>query len=296
MILLSEEVDIASIIIDSINSIFNTIFSSVDTDLCSILDHITFVDSSILNNSYFSSLFGNSSNSGILIVANAFIFGFILYYAIKLLLSHLLITQTERPISFLFKLLFFTICMNSSIFLCERILFFNSSFSLLIQEIGENFINIPITFSSLFDKIHTIISIEQNNFNLFSIDGILKSFLSVSLINLTFSYSLRYILIKVFILLSPFAFLSLCMQSTSYFFKAWLKCFLLLLFLQIFVAIVLIILFSMDFNPNQILSKFLICGAIFALTKANSFIKEFLGGISTDISVSFKNFSSFLNL
>lgn len=73
---MEEEVNITSIIIDSINSIFNTIFSSVDTDLCSILDQITFVDSSILDTSYFSSLFGHSANSGILLIANSLIFRF----------------------------------------------------------------------------------------------------------------------------------------------------------------------------------------------------------------------------
>ena len=35
--------------IDSINSIFSTLFSSVDTSLYSLLDEITFIDSDILN-------------------------------------------------------------------------------------------------------------------------------------------------------------------------------------------------------------------------------------------------------
>lgn len=292
---MEEEIDIASIIIDSINSIFHTIFSSIDTDLSSILDQITFIDPSILDNSYFSSLFGHSSTSGILIIANALIFGFLLYYAIKLLLSHLLITQTERPTSFLLKLLFFSICMNGSLFLCERILFFNHILSSLVQEIGEHLLDVSISFSSLFLKIQSIISIEQNNFNLFSIDGILKSFLSFSFINLTFSYSIRYILIKIFVLISPFAFLCLCSNSISYFFKAWAKCFFSLLFVQFFVSLTLLIIFSMNFYSNQILSKFLICGAIFTLIKANSYIKEFLGGISVDISNGISNVSSFLH-
>lgn len=185
--------------------------------------------------------------------------------------------------------------MNFSLFLCERLLFFNNCISSLVQEIGQNLLDCPITFSSLFDKIESIIIIEENNFNLFSIDGILKSFLSVSFINLTFSYSVRYILIKVFILIAPFAFLSLCSQSTSYFFKSWFKCLLSLLFVQILVSLVLLIIFSMNFNPNNVLSKFLICGAIFALIKSNSYIREFLGGISTEFSAGFSGFSSFFN-
>lgn len=294
MICLEEEVNIASIIIDSINSIFQTLFSSIDLNLSSILDEITFIDSSILDSSYFSSIFGHSASSGVLLVANSLVLGFILYYATRLLLSHLLITNAERPTSFILKLIFFGICMNSSLFICERLIFFNNAVSSLIQEIGFRLLDCPINFSSLFDKINSIIVIEQNNFNIFSIDGILKSFLSISMLNLTFTYAIRFILIKVFVLIAPFAFLSLCNQATSTFFKAWFKCFLSLLFVQIFICLILVIIFSMDFSTTNTVSKFLICGAIFALIKANSLVREFLGGVSTDISTGVQNISSML--
>lgn len=292
MIFLEEDINIASIIIDAINSIFQTLFSSIDMNISTILDEVTFIDSHILDTSHFSSLFGLSSTSGILLIANSLIIGFLLYYAIRLLLSHLLITQAERPTSFILKLLFFGICMNSSLFICERLIFFNHTISSLIQSIGNDLLGTTINFSSLFDKINSIIVIEQNNFNLFSIDGILKSFLSVSLINLAFTYSIRFILTKVFVLIAPFAFLSLVNTATSSFFKAWIKCFVCLLFVQIFIALVFVILFSMNFNPTDSLSKFLICGAIFSLIKANDLVRQFLGGISTDISTGFHNLSS----
>lgn len=291
---MEEETTIASIIIDSINSIFQTLFSSIDTNVSSILDEVTFINSDILDSSYFSFVFGKSSTSGILLVANSLILGFLLYYSARLLLSHLLITQTERPTSFILKLLFFGICMNSSLWICERMIFFNDAVCSLIQSVGEDLFKCSIDFSGLFNKINSMIVIEQNNFNIFSIDGILKSFLSISSMNLAFTYSIRFILVKVFVLIAPFAFLSLTNQATSSFFKAWLKCFITLLFVQIFIALVLVILFSMDFNPNNMLSKFLMCGAIFSLLKANSFVRQFLGGISTDISAGIQGFSSML--
>lgn len=291
---MEEEVSIASIIIDSINSIFQTLFSSIDTNVSSILDDVTFIDISILNTSSFSSIFGHSASSGILLVANSLILGFLLYYATRLLLSHLLITQVERPTSFIFKLLFFGICMNSSLWICEMFIFFNHSISSLIQSIGNDLFDCSINFSSLFNKINSMIVIEETNFNLFSIDGILKSFLSISSINLAFTYSIRFILVKIFVLIAPFAFLSLCNSATSSFFKAWIKCFVSLLFVQLFITLVLILLFSMDFNPDNQLTKFLICGAIFSLIKANDLVRQFLGGISTDISNSMHNLSSIL--
>ena len=112
--------------------------------------------------------------------------------------------------------------------------------------------------------------------------------------NLAFTYSIRFVLTKVFVLIAPFAFLSLCNRATSSFFKAWIKCFLTLLFVQIFISLVLVILFSMNFYTNDSLSKFLMCGAVFCLIKSNDFIRQFLGGISTDISTGLHNLSTVL--
>ncbi len=130
-----------------------------------------------------------------------------------------------------------------------------------------------------------------DNFTIFSLDGILKSISSIGLFNLVFSYSLRYILIQVLILISPFAILSLLLESTSWMFKAWIKCFVSLLILQSLVALILLVIFSLNFS-NDIFSKIICIGSIYALMKSNSFIKEFFMGLTTDISV---NISSFKN-
>ncbi len=291
---MEEEINIAEVIINAINTIFQTIFSSIDNNLYSILDNITFINTDILNSSYFRNIFGTSTTNGILLIANALILGFLLYYAGKLVLSNFLITQPERPISFIFKLIIFGICMNSSIFICEQFVFFTSCISGSIQEIGNNLFGTSISFSNLVSKLNTIIQIEENSFTIFSIDGLLKSIISISFLNLTFSYAIRYIMIKVFILISPFAFLSLSISSTSGFFKAWIKCFLSLLFVQILVSLVLVVIFSLDFSSNNIFSKFLLCGAIFALLKANSYVREFMGGINTDLSNGFNGIKSFI--
>lgn len=281
---MEEEINITELIINAINTIFQTIFSSIDTNLYSILDDITFIDTSILDSSHFRNIFGTSTTNGILLIANSLILGFLLYYCGKLLLSNLLITQVERPTSFIFKLIIFAICMNSSIFICEQFIFFVSCISGGIQDLGSSLFGNSICFSSLVERLNSIIEIEEKSFTIFSIDGLLKSIVSISMLNLAFSYSIRYIMIKVFVLISPFAFLSLSVSSTFGFFKSWLKCFVSLLLVQILVAIILLLIFSINFSSNNILSKFLICGAIFALLKANAYVREFLGGISTDLS------------
>ena len=97
------------------------------------------------------------------------------------------------------------------------------------------------------------------------------------------------LLIKIFVFLSPFAFLSLILDSTSWFFKTWFKNLFSLLFIQVIVSLVLLILFSLDFSSSNLLNQFIYVGGIYALIKANSFVREFIGGVSTNVSQSVQN-------
>ncbi len=285
--------DITQIIIDTINSIFETLFSSIDNNLYSVLDDITFINSDILQDKNFENLFGTSASNGILLIANSFLLAFILYYAARYLIAHFTFTQTEAPFSFIIKLILFGIAMNFSFFIIQLVIDLNSNVSLAIRSLGENLFHKDICFSELITTINTNIAIDTNSLNIFSLDGLIKGTLSISLLNLVFSYSLRYILIKVFVLLSPFAFLSLTLDKTNWFFKTWFRNLFSLLLIQIIVAIVLLILFSMDYSSTNLFSKFIYVGGIYALIKTNSLVRHFLGGVSTEVSQSVKNFVGF---
>lgn len=280
----SSTVNITEVIANSINNLFNNLFSSIDNNIYSILDQITFIDIDIFSDSFFQKIFGTNSYSGILLICNSLLISFIIFYCIKLLYSHLTFSTIEKPFQFLFKLLIFGILMNSSFFICEQIVNINSLISLSIREIGENLFNSNINFTEIIKKINTIIVIGNTDFNLFSLDGIIKSFISFELINLLFTYSLRYILVKIFILMSPFAFLSLISNNSNWFFKSWFRGFLALLIIQSFVSIILLIIFSINIESNNILLKLLYLSSLYALTKANIYIKELVGGISTSFS------------
>ena len=285
--------DITQVIINTINSIFETLFASIDNNLYSVLDEITFVNSSILDDKNFTNLFGSSTSQGILLIANSLLLGFILYYSFRYLMSHITYHRVDSPFSFIIKLVVFGICMNFSFFIVQIILDLNSNISLAIRELGFNLFNKEISFSQLISTINTNMAVDTNSLNIFSVDGLIKSVLSVSLLSLVFSYSLRYIMIKVFVLLAPFAFLSLSLNSTSWFFKSWLKNLFSLLFIQIIVSLVLLILFSLDYSSTNLFNKFIYVGGIYALIRANSFVREFIGGVSTNISQSVKGFSNF---
>ena len=281
--------DITTNIINTINTIFENLFSSIDSNLYEVLDDLIFINSDILNDKYFSKLLGTSTANGILLIANSLLIGFLLYYAGKYMLTNFTYENIENPFQFIFKCIIFGICMNSSFFIIEQILNINFNIRSLIKSVGEDLWGKNICLTELITEINSNLSINKNNLNIFTIDGLIKGTLTVSLLNLVFSYSLRYIMIKILVLISPFAFLSLTLNNTSHFFKSWYRSLFSLLFVQIIVSIVLLLLFSMDYTKENLLNKFIYIGGIYALIRANSIVKELFGGISTSIQSGISN-------
>ena len=159
-----------------------------------------------------------------------------------------------------------------------------STVSLIIRQIGESVFDESICFSNFIKVINEKLYLESPNIDLFSFEGIIKSFLSFGFINLIFSNSLRYIMIQILIIISPFAFLSLISEKTENFFKKWLISFLSLLLEQVLISIILILSFSFEKNISDTLLKLLYIGILYALTKSNYFMNQLNGGINTTIN------------
>ncbi len=283
--------NITQVIVDTINNLLSTLFSSVDNSVYETLDDLAFINVNSFDSYFFNNIFGDNNSNGLIIIANALLLAVCIYYCFKLMYSYFTGAQIERPYQFVFKLLIFGIVINSSHFICEGLIYYNSVISAAIRDVGKEFFGQEICFSNLIQNLNSIISIDSTSFSVFSFDGLLKSLISISFINLLFSYSLRYIMLQVLCFLTPFSFLTLINQSTSSFFKAWLKIFLSLLFLQTFISIILLIIFALDFTDSDITSKLLCIGSIYALIRANSYVQHFIGGISTNVS---QNFSSLI--
>ena len=275
--------EITKNIIETINTIFKNLFTSIDNNLYDVLDDIVFINKNILTDKYFSKIFGLSSTNGILLVANSLLIGFLLYYSGRYMLSNFTYSRIENPVQFVFKCIIFGIVMNSSFFIIEQVLNLNFGVCELIRSIGQDLFGKEICFNELLNEINQNLAMNTENIDIFTIDGLIKGTVTVSFMNLVLSYSLRYVIIKVLILLAPFAFLSLILENTAHFFKSWYRSLFSLLFIQIIVAIVLLLLFSMDYTKANLLNKFIYIGGIYALIRANSMVKELFGGISTSV-------------
>jgi len=271
----------------AINNIFSSLSASIDTKIYTILDDLVFLNTGIFDSSINNILGSNSS--GIILICNSLISGFLIYYAISLLFSYLTFSQVQRPSQFIFKLILCLIALNSSEFICYGLVFLASSISLAIRNLGETLFSNNICFAALLENLNLINNSE--GFNLFSFDELIKALISFGFINLILSYSLRYIMIKVLILICPFAILSLSIDKFSWIFKSWIKLFLSSLFLQILVSLILLITFSLNMEVN-LFSQLIYLGSIYSLIKSNTFIRDFMGGLSTDVNIAISKLKS----
>ena len=285
--------DYSNTIQNSLNTIFSKIFSSLDNSFYSILDNLAFINTSILDNNVIKALLGTNIKTGILAICNSFILGFILYYSMRFLFSHLIYIKTESPKEFIFKAIIFAALMNNSLWICEQIIFIIDFCTSFLISTAENLFQRTITFSEFLNVLNTTLFWVPAATDLFSFAGIVKSFSSIGLINLVFTFSLRYIMILVFILISPFAFLSLITNSSSWIFKTWIKSFISLLLYQLIIGLLLIISFTFTNIANSLLVSIFYVGIIQAFQKSGYFIREIFGGISLS-STSYSSFNSFL--
>lgn len=284
---------LTNLVKNTINNILSQLFSSVDNNLYSILDTLTFIDTSVLDNKNLLKILGTSYSEGILLLCNSLFFGFLIYYAANYLISHFTLSKTDTPVQFLFKSIIFLIFMNSSLFICSQIINIISISSSFILYLGETIFNKTISFNSFINSLNEL-SYITDSLDVFSFSGIIKSFISYGLLNLLFSFSLRYIMIQILILLSPFAFLSLINSSSEWFFKSWLRSFVSLLLLQVLVALILVVNLSIN-SQNPTLNIILNIGTIYALSYSNTYLKTLIGGISTTVSTNISYMKNFYN-
>lgn len=283
-----EQSEVVSIIIQTINTIFSNLFSSIDNSMYDSLDYYVFIDDSILSNDIFKNLLGFNGKSGFLYLADAMLVGIALFYVVRFYYSNIVDSRIEKPSQFIFKLLIFAFFINFSYFIVEEFLKIFNLFTLSIQSIGKDICHIDINFAELIITINNILSSNSEEFNIFSFDGIIKSFVTFGLVNLLIIYSIRFILVQVLILFTPFAFLSVISSSSSWIFKAWLHSILALMFVQLFVPLVLIVIFMVKET------KLLFVGGIYALSKINDYVREMFGGISIDVSSNISGMISML--
>ncbi|MBQ9266828.1 MAG: hypothetical protein IJ217_00855 [Clostridia bacterium] len=274
-----QEIDIGSVIIDTINNLCQSLFSSINKDIFPLLDKVVFIKKDIAT-SHLERILGTDPKTGLLVLANALLAAFVIYYSVRLFMSSYSGEGVESPHKFFLRLFLVAIFMNFSLTICTYIIGATSDITTFICSLGKNIFGkgVEVSFSSLMD---TFAFQAGDKVNVFSLNGILSGMLSISSFTLIVSFALRYIVIKVLILLSPFAILCLINQPTTGLFKSWFKCFLSLLLLQIFISLVLLLSYAIIKETNvSPFRELLLVGTIMALLKSNEYVRELMGGLN----------------
>lgn len=262
-------------------------YNNVKNSISSVLDYIVFVDKGIIYRDSVNSIFGDGINFGVKRIANTLVYGILIYFVFKYLISKLVNEEIEDMSSFIYKLVIAAILIGFSEKICEVIININGYITEEILTYGQYIIKKPISFETFLAKINSVISVEINAESQ-TVNNILKGFVSFGLINLLLVYSLRYVYLKLLCLFLPFALVFNTNRKTEYISKAWLKSFIGLLLLQNLVAIIIIMGLSVKFGQIQILGKVICVGCVYALMQINEIQRELIGGTSLYINNSFR--------
>jgi len=280
----------------AVNSLYTSLIKSFNGDTIKTLDNIAFIDSKIIDNKFFDFFLNNQSHS-IVYIAESFLLAYLIYYAISYLFSHFSGNPVENPFQFLIKLLVCAVCVNFSYFICSQIID-------LVDIVGNTIKNIALesttiralSFDYFYTELQQSFTLETiSSMTLFSFDGFLYLFMTMGIFNLLLTYSYRYILIKLLILLSPFFILSASLNSTRWLFKMWLKNFISLLCIQLIVLFLMLIFSNLDSSLINSNTKILYIASLFSIIKASSFVKDFSSGFTHDVNSGISTLKNIFN-
>lgn len=162
------ELSITNFLIYAINNMFSNLLSSINGNINNFLDKLVFIDDNITLG--LTGIIGENGYSGIILICNSLVYGFLLYYAISYLLSHLTFNQVESPFQFIFKLLLCAFALNASHALCSGLIFICSNISNIICELGNSLFDFNVSFSGLIADVIPKDYFISNSFSLFSFD------------------------------------------------------------------------------------------------------------------------------
>lgn len=279
-------------VLNTIQIMTEKIFNSINSSVIDILDNLVYIDRfSIQSHSFFPVY--KKMMVAMKLVASSMIYGYILYYLISYLLTRINPDRTkvlENPIVFFFKAVIISILIDLSSEICLYVIDFNSALSdeLMYAYFGD--FASRFTFKMFLKNIDNVFFISADNVDIFSIQGILKGFASFGILNITVTFTLRQILIKILVLFSPFAFLTKVFSKTEKFFYLWLKSFVSLLLLQHFVTALLFLGNSLKIYTgitSSVYYQILYVGVIYGISQSSQLFEKMFGGFSPNIKVSF---------
>lgn len=273
-------------IINNLNIIAEKLFQSVENQVFKVLDDIVLIGTDFLKVEPLKNIFFENKVNGLIIIANSLILFFLIYYVLLNLISMYNGNKIPNMYTFIIRIIFVTLLVNSSYYICKQILNIFELFTNSIDIFAKDIANQEISFQNLKE---VIISINDfMNSDLLSLNGIIKGMISFGALSVLINFSIRYVTVIFLLIISPFAFVSLASDISSEVFKTWMKLLCTNLFIQIIVKLLILIPLVYK-NTNSTMYKIILVGTIYLIYKVNNFTKEILFKFTSD----FKNYNLF---
>lgn len=282
--------------LENMNLIFSKLMESIDGTLVNVIDNIIFLKPDNIIDKGLLKILGTESSKGIISISITIALGILIFYALRYLISKLTLEKVEEPIPFVLKMIIIIAIIMSTTAIITEIMNWNSYITeeiLNFQNNGLFFHNKRITFKKFLVNINSQLKGNGNKFDLFTFDGVIKVYVSMTMLNLIFEYAIRYIMVKLFIVLAPLAMVTKISKKTEYIFTNWAKSFFVLLFMQNITAIILLIANNINLTGKDAVIKLINVGMIYVLVKVSFFMKELIGGIAIESNLPFRNFARY---
>lgn len=79
----TQSINVTEVVIDTINSLCDSLFSSINKSIFPELDKLIFLNSDLTESTYIERIIGTDFNTGLLVLAEFFLCAFVIYYAVR---------------------------------------------------------------------------------------------------------------------------------------------------------------------------------------------------------------------
>ncbi len=232
----------------------------------SAMDKITFLDSKALGIGSNGKIIDGTSTLGEAVcnLSNLVIWGVLLLYCFYGLFHYFLSRKFEMPMKVFIRSVVFGILVNSAFFICFSAVYFTENITQYIIEFcgGETSF---CYFENAKDDLQLEVDTDSDNVNIFTAEDLIKVSNYFMTFVLGIMLGIRFILIKVLIILSPIFFALGCSTITEKWLKSGVILFLKLLSFQVVAVIVLEIFKKINFGEEAILQIMLISAMLLSV-------------------------------
>ena len=177
-------------IIGNFNILVEKIIKSVENEVYENIDSILVIDKKIFKVEPLNKLILEDDINGFIMLANAMILFYFVYYIFSTLISLYNGNQIININKYIIKMVVIVIAVNSSYYICKQIIDIFYVVTDVIDTIGLDITGKELIFQNFREVINIVEDLDTTD--ILSMNGIIKSFISFGSISIFISLAIKY--------------------------------------------------------------------------------------------------------